>query len=83
MSKTIADPTLLATHMAELADKRIDILRRIGDVGSISEAARRAGVSYKAAWQAIETLNNLSRMGQSHDCSASIRSSTSHVRPSE
>lgn len=45
MSKTIADPTLLATHMAELADKRIDILRRIGDVGSISEAARRAGVS--------------------------------------
>ena len=51
MSKTIADPTLLATHMAELADKRIDILRRIGDVGSISEAARRAGVSYKAAWQ--------------------------------
>lgn len=59
MSKTVADPTLLATHMAELADKRVDILRRIGDVGSISEAARRAGVSYKAAWQAIETLNNL------------------------
>ena len=40
-------------------DKRIDILRRIGDGGSISEAARRAGVSYKAAWQAIETLSNL------------------------
>ena len=40
-------------------DKRIDILRRIGEVGSISEAARCAGVSYKAAWQAIETLTNL------------------------
>ncbi len=40
-------------------DKRIDILRRIGEVGSISEAARSAGVSYKAAWQAIETLTNL------------------------
>ena len=40
-------------------DKRIDILRRIGEGGSISEAARRAGVSYKAAWQAIETLGNL------------------------
>ena len=40
-------------------DKRIDILRRIGEVGSISEAARGAGVSYKAAWQAIETLTNL------------------------
>lgn len=43
----------------EASDKRIDILRRIGEVGSISEAARGAGVSYKAAWQAIETLTNL------------------------
>lgn len=41
------------------SDKRIDILRRIGQVGSISEAARGAGVSYKAAWQALETLGNL------------------------
>ena len=40
-------------------DKRIDILRRLQDAGSISEAARRAGVSYKAAWQAIDTLTNL------------------------
>lgn len=43
----------------EATDKRVDILRRIGEVGSISEAARGAGVSYKAAWQAIETLSNL------------------------
>lgn len=43
----------------EAADKRIDILRRIGHAGSISEAARGAGVSYKAAWQALETLGNL------------------------
>ena len=43
----------------EIADKRLDILRRIGEVGSISEAARGAGVSYKAAWQAIDTLGNL------------------------
>jgi molybdate transport system regulatory protein len=41
------------------SDKRIDILRRIGEAGSISEAARAAGVSYKAAWQAVETLTNL------------------------
>ncbi len=43
----------------EAADKRIDILRRIGEAGSISEAARSAGVSYKAAWQALDTLSNL------------------------
>lgn len=41
------------------SDKRIDILRRIGEVGSISQAARGAGVSYKAAWQAVDTLGNL------------------------
>ncbi|MDP2818080.1 MAG: TOBE domain-containing protein [Polaromonas sp.] len=43
----------------EPADKRIDILRLIGESGSISQAARDAGVSYKAAWQAIDTLSNL------------------------
>jgi len=43
----------------EASDKRVDILRRIGAAGSISEAARGAGVSYKAAWQALETLANL------------------------
>src|SRR6478735_4317432 len=42
-----------------LSDKRIDILRGIGRSGSISQAAREAGVSYKAAWQAIDTLTNL------------------------
>lgn len=43
----------------EVADKRLDILRRIGVQGSISEAARGSGVSYKAAWQAIDALSNL------------------------
>ncbi len=54
-----ADPILLTSMLNEQIDRRIDILRRIGDVGSISEAARGAGLSYKAAWQAIETLSNL------------------------
>ena len=56
--------TKKALHFAqafghEATDKRIDILKRIGEVGSISEAARSANVSYKAAWQALETLSNL------------------------
>ena len=54
-----ADPVLLTHLLNETIDKRLDILRRVADVGSISEAARGAGVSYKAAWQAIETLSNL------------------------
>lgn len=53
------DPAGIAGILSEQTDKRIDILRRISDVGSISEAARSAGVSYKAAWQAIDTLTNL------------------------
>lgn len=41
------------------ADKRIAVLREIARGGSISQAARSVGVSYKAAWQAIDTLTNL------------------------
>ena len=55
----IADPIELSRHLSSLADKRLDILRRIKETGSISEAARTAKVSYKAAWQALETLGNL------------------------
>ncbi len=40
-------------------DKRLEILRRVGECGSISQAAREAGVSYKAAWQALDMLSNL------------------------
>lgn len=39
---------------------RIELLRRIGDSGSISQAARAMGMSYKAAWDAVDAMNNLS-----------------------
>ena len=55
-------PALLSLSDAlghALTDKRIDILRQIGEGGSISQAARAVGVSYKAAWQALDTLTNL------------------------
>jgi molybdate transport system regulatory protein len=40
-------------------DKRLEVLRSMHHAGSISEAARANGVSFKAAWQALETLGNL------------------------
>ena len=43
-----------------ISDKRLEILRRVAQSGSISQAAREAGISYKAAWQALDTLSNLS-----------------------
>ena len=42
------------------SDKRLEVLRLVGQSGSISQAAREVGISYKAAWQAIDTLTNLS-----------------------
>ena len=42
-----------------VTDKRVDVLRAIKRAGSISEAARMTGVSYKAAWQAVDALSNL------------------------
>ncbi|MGI4816264.1 MAG: molybdenum-dependent transcriptional regulator, partial [Janthinobacterium lividum] len=38
---------------------RIDLLAAIRRVGSITSAARQVGVSYKTAWETIDTMNNL------------------------
>ncbi|MGJ1849361.1 TOBE domain-containing protein [Ralstonia solanacearum] len=38
---------------------RIELLARIGEKGSITAAAKAVGLSYKAAWDAIDTMNNL------------------------
>ncbi|MEZ5700850.1 MAG: LysR family transcriptional regulator [Burkholderiaceae bacterium] len=43
-----------------VSDKRLEVLRLVAESGSISQAARDAGISYKAAWQAIDTLTSLS-----------------------
>lgn len=44
---------------AFLGHGRVDLLAAIDDAGSISAAARAIGMSYKAAWQAVDTMNNL------------------------
>ena len=38
---------------------RVALLAAIGDTGSISAAARVVGLSYKAAWDAVQAMNNL------------------------
>lgn len=35
------------------------LLQAIGEAGSISAAAKQIGLSYKAAWDAVDTMNNL------------------------
>ena len=44
--------------MPFLGPARIDLLHAIAREGSISAAARSIGMSYKAAWDAIDAMNN-------------------------
>ncbi len=39
---------------------RIELLEKIGETGSIAEAARNMEMSYKAAWDAVDIMNKLS-----------------------
>ncbi|HEX9204804.1 MAG TPA: TOBE domain-containing protein [Candidatus Deferrimicrobiaceae bacterium] len=43
-----------------IGDDRIGLLERIDRLGSISKAAKAAGISYKTAWDVIDEVNNLS-----------------------
>jgi molybdate transport system regulatory protein len=45
--------------MARVGLERVALVEAIGELGSITAAAKRQGLSYKAAWDAVQTLNNL------------------------
>ncbi|MGE8043802.1 TOBE domain-containing protein [Pseudomonas monteilii] len=51
-------PALLTQHIAR-RPHRVALLQHIAEQGSITRAAKAAGISYKAAWDAIDELNNL------------------------
>lgn len=51
-------PTPLTQHIAR-RPQRIALLQHVAEQGSITRAAKAAGISYKAAWDAIDELNNL------------------------
>ena len=56
-------PTLVQgelTLIGGLNEKLFRLLAAIADSGSISQAARRVGMSYKGAWEVIDRANNLS-----------------------
>ncbi len=42
-----------------LASDRITLLEKIREFGSITKAAKAVGISYKTAWEIIDTINNL------------------------
>lgn len=52
--------TINKEGMPLLLEKRILLLQAIDELGSITQAAKRVPMSYKAAWDAIDAINNLS-----------------------
>ena len=52
--------TLELSDQPFLLEKRIELLQAIKNHGSISKAAKAVPMSYKAAWDAVDTMNNLS-----------------------
>ena len=57
---TLQGSVWLAVGRDNLAGKdRIGLLRAIAEQGSITQAAKAVGMSYKAAWDAVETMSNL------------------------
>ncbi|MBN2994142.1 TOBE domain-containing protein [Pseudomonas cedrina subsp. fulgida] len=53
-------PIPLSQHIIR-RPQRIALLAHIAEQGSITRAAKSAGLSYKAAWDAIDELNNLAQ----------------------
>lgn len=39
--------------------RRIELLKRVQQTGSISQGAKLAGISYKSAWDAINEMNQM------------------------
>lgn len=51
--------TLERAGLPRVALARMALVEAVGELGSISAAARHVGLSYRAAWDAIQALNNL------------------------
>lgn len=57
---TLTGKLLIDTDMGSfLGDKRIRLLEAIDSTGSISQAAKAVPMSYKAAWDAVDDMNNV------------------------
>jgi len=52
-------PFSFSTEAGEISPRRLALLEAIGRTGSISAAARDVGITYKAAWDAVDAMNNI------------------------
>ena len=54
-----AEVTLRRPSAGRAGADRVALLRAIRDTGALTAAAKRLGLSYKGAWDAVQVLNNL------------------------
>jgi molybdate transport system regulatory protein len=54
-----ASLTLRRGALARVGLERVALVEAVAELGSISAAAKRLGLSYKGAWDAVQALNNL------------------------
>lgn len=59
LADAFAAPLVLQLGGGEVSARRLALLAGVAETGSISGAARHVGMTYKAAWDAIEAMNNL------------------------
>lgn len=52
-------PLHLKLGEGEVSPRRLDLLAAVRQCGSINAAAKQVGMTYKAAWDAVEAMNNL------------------------
>ncbi len=45
---------------AQIGDVRISLLEKVNETGSITQAAKAVGISYKTAWDAVDAMQNTS-----------------------
>lgn len=58
-SGSFVAPLALRFSGGEISPRRLALLAAIGGSGSINAAAKQVGMTYKAAWDAVEAMNNL------------------------
>jgi len=59
MAPGLRSALMLERTGARMGADRVALLSAIGRTGSISAAAREVGLSYKAAWDGVQAMNNL------------------------
>lgn len=50
---------LLGSKQTRSGQRRLELLKKVDSLGSLSKAAKACGMTYKGAWQAVEAMNEV------------------------